>query len=208
MALAASSTQLGCGRDIDQVWDHLDSAPDAHELSCPSCRAARADLAGLASATRALRDADAADPDLEPGPGVLDRVLAVARAEVRRGRRLPLDPPTTEQTRPGTVSEQAVTAVVRRTGDRTGQVQGQVQIRRCALTLDVTGTGPGVLSGRGAADSGAAAVAVSLRVSVVYDLSIADACHALRGAVIAAVQQEVGIHVSSVDITVEDLHDA
>ncbi|RYD47250.1 MAG: hypothetical protein EOP83_28330, partial [Verrucomicrobiaceae bacterium] len=73
MALAAStSTQLGCGRDIDQVWDHLDQAPAAHERTCRYCQAARADLANLAQATQTLRVHHATNPDLEPSPGVLD----------------------------------------------------------------------------------------------------------------------------------------
>ncbi len=204
MALAASSTQLGCGRDIDQVWDHLDQAPDAHELTCPYCRAARTDLSGLASATQALRDDAASNPDLQPGAGLLDRILAVARSEVRRGRRFPLDQPGPERTSSSTVAEQAVTAVVRRTGDRTRQVQ----IRRCLLTLHDAGPAGATPSGSTAVDVGPAAVAVSLRVSVLRDLSIPEASRQLRAAIIHAVQQEVGLQVVSVDITVEDLHDA
>ena len=223
MALATpSSTQLGCGRDIDQVWDHLDQAPDAHELTCPYCRAARTYLAGLASATQAMRDDDATNPDLEPGPGVLDRILAVARAEVRRGRRLPLDQPRADVTSPNTVSEQAVTAVVRRVGDRTRQVQ----IRRCALTLanpaserpGVTTTSasstrapsrPRLLRTPGEAlGAGPATVAVSLKVSVAADLAIVDATNQLRTAINEAIEAEVGMRVVSVDITVEDVHDA
>ena len=126
MALAPPGTQLGCGRDIDEVWDRIGRAPDAHERVCPYCQAARADLAGLARATQAMRDDDTTNPDLEPSPGVLDRILAVARAEVRRGRRLPLDQPDADATGVNTVSEQAVTAAIRRTGDQ----MREVQIRR------------------------------------------------------------------------------
>lgn len=203
MALAASSsTQLGCGRDIDQVWDRLDQAPDAHELTCPYCQAARADLARLAEATRAMRQDDATNPDLEPGPGVLDRILAVARAEVRRGRRLPLDQPDPDRTTANSVSEQAVTAVVRRTGDRSGSVQ----IRRCTLALDDS---PGAVDvpGGDVVDRGPAAVTVFLQVSVSQDAAIAAATDELRAAVIEAVFQEVGMRVVAVNITVEDLHD-
>lgn len=218
MALTTSSTQLGCGRDIDQVWDHLDRAPDPHELTCPYCQAARADLAGLAEATRQLRVDDATNPDLQPGPAVLDRILAVARAEVRRGRRLPLDQPDSDGTTPNTVSEQAVTTVVRRVGDRTADIQ----IRRCSIaTISPVGTGS-VPAPSGDADAAGsvgallagpleaspAAVAVSLRVSVAHDLPIVRATVQLRSAVVEAVDQEIGIDVTSVDIHVEDVHDA
>jgi hypothetical protein len=199
MAVAASSTQLGCGRDIDQVWDHLHRAPDAHELTCPFCQAARDDLGRLASATRALRDDDAGNPDLEPGAHVLDRILTVARAEVRRGRRLPLDRPTADQTSPNTVSEQAVTAVIRRIGDQ----NSHVQIRRCALTVD-----PDDTAAESDVGPGPAVVAVSLRVSVEAGRPIAEVSDQLRASVIDIVAREVGMHVISVDITVEDIHDA
>jgi len=204
MALtAASSTQLSCGRDIDQVWDHLDLAPVGHELTCPYCRAARADLQELAQATRQLRDDDANNPDLQPGPAVLDRILDIARSEVRRGRRLPLDRPDVHGTSANTISEQAVTAVVRRAGDR----NAQVQIRRCAITTVPPAPTPERPTSE-ARDPDPAAVAVVLRVSVAHDLAIADATDRLREAVITAITQEVGVHVSGVDISVEDIHDA
>jgi len=223
MALTTgSSTELGCGRDIDEVWDHLDRPPDTHELTCPYCQAARTDLAGLAQATQQLRDDDAANPDRQPSPAVLDRILVIARAEVRRGRRLPLDQPEPDGTTPNTVSEQAVTAVVRRVGDRTTQVQ----IRRCATTTDAPTTAASrrpaddAATGQGgspqaivgapsseARDRGPASVRVSLRVSVAHNLVIAAVSSQLREAVITAVAQEVGMLVTTVDITVEDLHD-
>lgn len=236
MAVAPSSTALGCGRDIDQVWDHLGAAPDAHELTCPFCQAARADLADLGRATQAMRDDNTTNPDLQPSSGVLDRILTIARAEVRRGRRLPLDQPGEDLTSFNTVSEQAVSAVVRRVGDRTRQIQ----IRRCALTLDDSFRGvsheaeraarqqPDTIAGpvvaddpaatalasvdpdstlRGVLDTGPAAVAVSLRVSVAHDAPILEASEQLRRAIVAAVKQEVGVDVSAVHIHVEDLHD-
>ncbi len=128
-----STTRLGCGRDIDEVWASIDRPASAHEQQCVFCQEARASLARLAQVTAAQRRADADDPDLLPGPQVLTRVMEIARAEIRRGRRLPLD----EQLDDGTVSdltvsEQTVAAVVRRAGDT---VDG-VQIRRCRVELD------------------------------------------------------------------------
>lgn len=209
MAVApASSTRLGCGRDVDQVWENLDHAPDAHELACPFCRAARTDLAGLARATRELRDVEAADPDGTPGPQVLERILTVARAEVRRGRRLPLDRTGVDEDSVSTVSEQAVTAVVRRAGDR----DPRVQIRRCTLVVDPDpDPGPvplGTVEGGGVPEPGPTAVRVSLRVSIGHGAPVVDVGARLRASVIEAVGREVGMDVVSVDIAVEDLHDA
>ncbi len=217
MAVAPPTTALGCGRDIDQVWAHISQAPDPHEQTCPFCRSARADLAPLADATTAMRDGEATSPDRDPGPDVLDRILAVARAEVRRGRRLPLDQPSaTDRTSPNTVSEQAVCAVVRRVGDRTDDVQ----IRRCTVVSDTSRatvdepsgvSSPDRLDAAGSPDRGPAvpvpgAVRVSLRMSVAFDRSIVEVSEQLRHKVMVAIEEEVGMVVRAVDITVEDIH--
>ena len=149
---------------------------------------------------------DDEDPELQAGPQVIARILEVARSEARRSRRLPLSKP-----RPGqvvdelTVSEQAVAAVVRRTGDR----HGGLQVRRCSIDLvDARGAGRArVRRRRGPGRRGASDVRVSLRVSVGADVSIPLLSAELRSAVMAVVDREVGMNVVGVDIVVEDVHD-
>ena len=219
MEVTASSTQLGCGRDIDDVWDNIDHPANAHELTCTYCQAARKDLLSLARATRDLNRDDQADPGLQTSPQVIDRIFAVARSEVRRGRRLPL-----RQSGPGrvselTVSEQAVTAVIRRTGDR----GGIVRIRRCTaevLLADPADVAPADRSASDvapadrsasdlpASDLPASDVRVSLRVSVDSAAPIAVAVNDLRTAIIDVVDREVGMNVVRVDVTVDDVHHA
>lgn len=133
MAVSTDSTnRLGCGRDIDDVWATIDRPPSAHERQCPYCQEARASLGRLNRVIDAQRRADAAQPDLQPGPQVLSRVMEIARAEVRRGRRLPLDEPVADGTVSDlSVSEQTVAAAVRRAGDA---VPG-VEVRRCRVEL-------------------------------------------------------------------------
>lgn len=191
----SSSTRLGCGRDIDEVWAGVDRPATPHEQTCPFCSAARESMRELGRATAELRTQDEEDPDLQAGPQVIARILDIARSEARRSRRLPLSKP-----RPGqvvdelTVSEQAVAAVVRRTGDR----YGGVQVRRCSIDLvDAT-----VQEEQGASD-----VRVSLRVSVAADVSIPVLSAELRSAVMAVVDREVGINVVGVDLVVEDVHE-
>lgn len=221
MAMTTSTTQLNCGRDIDDVWANIDRPPTAHEVTCPFCRAARADLSELAAATRRLRDDDNTDPDRQSTPAVLDRILTIARSEVRRGRRLPLDPPDpVEPDAPttATISEQAVAAVIRRVADR----NPDLQIRRCAITLDPAhtpttpaGATTGAMTGGAAvlpADTAApqptrVEVSVSLRVSVGPYTSIPLATTELRPAIAQAVAAQIGLTVTSIDIAVEDLHD-
>lgn len=191
----SSSTRLGCGRDIDEVWAGVDRPATPHEQTCPFCGAARESMRELGRVTAELRTQDEEDPDLQAGPQVIARILDIARSEARRSRRLPLSKP-----RPGqvvdelTVSEQAVAAVVRRTGDR----YGGVQVRRCSIDLvDAT-----VQEEQGASD-----VRVSLRVSVAADVSIPVLSAELRSAVMAVVDREVGINVVGVDLVVEDVHE-
>ncbi|GAA3624464.1 hypothetical protein [Microlunatus ginsengisoli] len=202
MAVRNPSQQLGCGRDMDDVWASLDRPPDGHELGCPECRAARASLVELAEATAQLGRSD--DADLQAGPQVVDRILDIARSEVRRGRRLPLVEPVGDEPSSLSVAEQAVATIVRRVGDLTPGVQ----VRRCTVgpvlepqALDITEPDPPVDDGR------PAALTIGLGVSVDGRRQIPGLIEALRRAVIAAVEDEVGVRVPRVDVVVEDVHD-
>ncbi|SDS92346.1 hypothetical protein SAMN04488543_2650 [Friedmanniella luteola] len=189
-------SRLGCGRDIDEVWESLDEPPGPHERGCPFCQDARASLDGLAAAAAALTAADRDDPALHTSASVLDSIFSIARAEVRRGRRLPLvrlrdDELTAELT----VSEQAVVGIVWATGD---EMPG-LQARRCAVELvDDPDSRP--------ADD-RVRVRIELGVSVTAGLAIPAAVAELRRRIVAEVDRQVGIEVVSVDLRVEDVHD-
>ncbi|SEQ31982.1 Asp23/Gls24 family envelope stress response protein [Microlunatus flavus] len=200
----SSSTQLGCGRDIDDVWATIDRPPSAHEQTCPFCGPARASLLELERATAELRTADDEDPELQAGPQVVARILEVARSEARRSRRLPLSKPVAgEVTVDLTVSEQAVATVVRRAGDR----YGGLQVRRCSIEVVDDPQPPEVTTGERRPVRIPSDVRVSLRVSVGADVSIPQLSSEVRRAVIAVVDEEVGLNVVGVDIVVEDVHD-
>lgn len=201
---SAASTTLGCGRDIDDVWDNATKPPTAHEADCAECQAARESLAPLAAATAQLRDHDQTDPDLQPGPRVLDRILTVARSEVRRGRQLPLQQPAEAVASPITISEQAVSSVIRRVGDRSHIVQ----IRRCAVDLATQQDNESPIQTEPATrPGGPASVRLSLRVSIASGYEIANTVQTMRSAIIAAVHDQIGLIVTTVDVSVEDLHD-
>ncbi len=217
MAMSDPAVQLGCGRSMDDVWDHIETPPDQHELTCPFCRAARADLAALARATRQLRHDEINDDSLQTSPATLDRILTIARTEVRRGRRLPLTPPGPARSSDLTVSEQAVATVIRRAGDRLPDVQ----IRRCAVELTPADGAAASPSTPGAEVEAAARratsttlspgrvrIGVSLRVSVGSATAIPETMDALRRTISASVDHEVGVVVDRIDVTVEDVHDA
>lgn len=219
-----SSTRLGCGRDIDDVWDNIHHAPDAHEATCPDCSAARDSLSDLVDATSRMHSEDDADAQLQASPQVLTRILDVARSEVRRGRRLPLSKP-----RPGeistdlSVSEQAIVSVVRRACDR----DPLVHLRRCRVEL-VTAPGDTVLdvtvmddaaivrTDTTVDDTGLDIVLLDelepsdvrlfLRVSVDVTASIPQATRDLRRDLEQVMTSEVGMNVVDIEIIVEDVH--
>lgn len=208
------SSRLACGRDMDAVWDRIGSPPDAHERSCPHCEQARRDLGELASLTALEREAERTAPGLEPDPAVLGRIMDVARAEVRRGRRFPLDEPEVSEPAPElTVSEQAVSASARRAGDA---VPG-VEVERCVVSLVVDGRGPwqaspaGVLDLRQGPDSYGRArpsrVEATLQITVPVSASIPAVAAEVRSSVRRRVSSEVGVDVVRVDIEVRDTRD-
>ena len=226
MAVTNWSRQLGCGRDLDAVWAGIHRPPDAHEADCPDCQAARASLAELAIATSELTAVDEAE--LTPTPALVDRILDVARSEIRRGRRLPLvrpsianplisdqllgdplpgDPDDLGHGGPAqgdrgelSVAEQAVGALVRQTGD---QLPG-VQVRRCSVRPATVDDPVGLV---GSDPDEPAEVLIEVRVSVDGLSPIIELIEKLRRRVIATVQREAGLVVDRVDVIVEDIDD-
>jgi hypothetical protein len=196
MALANSTTRLGCGREIDEVWANADAPPNAHERECPDCRAARASLTELTTATRELRSHDREDPDLRLSADLVSKISSIARAEVRRGRRIPLQPsPPGIEEADLTVSEQAIATVIRDTCDRLPDIEA----RRCSVEVVGEGTD---------ADSDSVAIRVHLRISVSALTASPGRIEDLRQEIIAAVEDQVGVTARIVDIDVEDVHDA
>lgn len=196
MALADSTTtRLGCGRDIDEVWAHADSVPDAHERTCPDCRAARASLTELNAATRDLRVRDQADPELHLSDDLVSKISSIARAEVRRGRRIPLRHVPDGADADLTVSEQAIAGIIRDTCDRFADVEA----RRCSVEIS---------DQRAGLDSETVAIRARLRVSVAASTASPGRIEELRAEVITAVRDRVGITAQVVDIDVEDVFDA
>lgn len=196
MALANSTTtRLGCGRDIDDVWAHANSVPDAHEMTCPDCRAARASLTELNAATRDLRSRDQADPELHLSDDLVSKISSIARAEVRRGRRIPLRHVPDGADSDLTVSEQAVAGIIRETCDRFADIEA----RRCSVEIS---------DRRAGLDPETVAIRARLRISVAASTASPGRIEDLRAEVIAAVHDRVGITAQVVDIDVEDVLDA
>jgi uncharacterized alkaline shock family protein YloU len=197
--------RLGCGRSIDEVWARIDLPPDPHEQTCPDCQAARHDLGDLAVATHLVTAADKADPTLRLDSTALTGIIEIARAEVRRGRRIPI-----EQPRPGaagdelTVSEQTLANLIRRTSD---EIAG-LEARRCAVALserDPADSSP--QASESEAPAAPTEITINLRISVASTVAIPALTQLLRERVRTAVELEVGIAATTINITVEDIYD-
>ena len=199
--------RLGCGRSIDDVWARVDLPPDPHEQTCPDCQAARHDMGDLAAATRGLVAADKADPALRLNSSAITGILEIARAEVRRGRRIPMDQP-----RPGaagdelTVSEQTLANLIRRTSD---EIDG-LEARRSAVALSkhepLNEDAPGPETRQPGTLAAPAEITVDLRISVAPTTAIPALTRLLRDRLRTAIDLEVGITATVINITVEDIH--
>lgn len=197
------STQLGCGREIDDVWANIDHPPDDHEADCPDCQAARANLADLNTAAREMLAGDVADPQLHTDPDVLDNIVAIARAQIRRGRAIPFRQPKAGAPNGElAVSEQAVATVVRRASD----LVAGVEARRCRIDIE-SSTPADADSGPDPAP-GPTAISIALSVTVSGGQPILPMIEQLRERVTETVATVIGLQVKAIDVTVEDLHDA
>ncbi|GAB1509233.1 anti-sigma factor [Actinophytocola sp. KF-1] len=108
---------LPCGRDVEDVWAHLDGG-DEHDRACPHCQGARQSLTVLRDLTKELADEETAPPRDLTG-----RIMAAVRTEIRRHELV--GPPGGVR-----VSAQAVAAVLRFAADG---VPG-VRARGCRVT--------------------------------------------------------------------------
>lgn len=190
MAVTQDPTRLGCGRTIDSVWDTIHEQPDEHQRECPECQRARASLQDVAQATAALRQHEASDPALQPGPRLLSSVMDLVRAEVRRGQQIPLVVETPLEL---TISEQSVIALVWSAAD---SIPG-VRSRRCRVSVDQAAQ----------TDGRPATVDVSLRLTVSADTAIPPTLEALRHAIRELVAAETGLTVRQITLGVEDVFD-
>ena len=223
------ATRLGCGRDVDDVWDHIDQPPDEHEQACPYCTKARSDLAELSAATRQLAAADREDSALRVPDGMLSDVLTIARTEVRRGRTIPLqrrvparhlsagdegysehdgDFSGGDLASDLTVSEQLIATVVREVCDR----NPDVEVRRVRIEATATPTAaadapaiPPTEAPTGAIEP--ADLFVELQATVRPNVAIPGLLDDLRRTIQSAVVNQIGTTVSRIDIDVVDLID-
>jgi len=170
---------LPCGRLVEDVFDDVETGrTDAHSAECEHCATARRSLHQLTEATRLLVE----DP-AEPPPGLLDRVMAAVRAELRRGAALPLP----AQLGPAEVSEQAVAVVLRYAAD---SVAG-VWARSCRIAAEPARPGT---------------VRIRMSLSLRYGSGPVEPLVAeVRRRVSTALSGQVGLTAHTVDLELVDI---
>jgi uncharacterized alkaline shock family protein YloU len=121
--------------------------------------------------------------DVMPGARVKDAVMRVARAEVRRGRRLPVraDPAGSIE-----ISEQTLSALVRFACD---SVPG-VRSRRCQVAQR---------------DGG---LDITVRLAIRSGTSGPELAEQVRARITAVVPARAGLSVGRIDLIIEDVYDA
>ena len=178
-------------------WAGIDQPPTGHEEHCPQCQAARTRLQRLQEATRAWRESDLHDPELKPGPGLTNAIMDVARAEIRRGKRLLVR--TTEH---GTIeiSEQALSSLIRRAATA---VPG-IHSRRCHIEISPLRVNRAESTPTGSTDT---QLIINFRVATAAGIDIPRAVDALRRHISSSLPAALGITAETINITVEDLYD-
>jgi hypothetical protein len=166
---------LPCGRDVEGVWDGLDS-PDEHAVLCPDCRAVRESLLVLREATAEL----VADDELAPPPGLTSRIMAAVRADVRRWDVVELPGEGPDSAR---ISARAAAAVLRFAADGV----------------------PGVLARHCRVVEGDGGAVVELDIAVEAAELTPATVERVRERVTAAAGARIGWHTTTLDLTVVDV---
>lgn len=130
--------RLACGRELDDLWEGLDRAPDEHEQDCATCQAARDSMSMVQDATASMR-LENESPEMTPSPRLAESIKSLARTQVRRDRTFVVIHDDDGEV---TASEWAVVQSIRRVLDplpelRVQRVRISTTERGLALTLRI-----------------------------------------------------------------------
>lgn len=183
---------LPCGRELSHVWEQWEAGvPDPHADGCPHCTQALEALRQLEGIVTEARDTSPREQDTSALTG---RVMDVVRLELRPGRTLPL----------GDEDEDAwiVEAAAARTVRAAAESLPGVRAGSCRIgPLDE----PAVPAPAGRLARGPVRIRVEVQVPLPWNLpEVADR---VRSRILEAVDDELGMRIAVVDVTISDLID-
>ncbi|MDN3026023.1 Asp23/Gls24 family envelope stress response protein [Streptomyces sp. S.PB5] len=180
--------RLPCGRELADVWRQWEEGPvDPHTRACPHCSAALHELDALEDVVRQAR---ADEPAQDDGGALVERVMDVVRLELRPGRTLPLGTPAEDDW----IVEAAAAKVFRAAADSLPGVR--------ASSCRVAPQDPAVTGSRARGP-----VTVRIEVAVAMTVNLRQVAEQVRERVLAAADDQLGMAVGSVDVTVTDVLD-
>lgn len=177
----ADDEPLPCGASLALLWD---DGPARDHADCGHCAAALADLAAL---DRTVRAAVAVRGDV---PDLAARVMDLVRTELRPGPLVPLDEPE------GWITETAAARLFR----RAAEALPGVAAGSCRITP---------LSGRTVVRGRLPHEPLRVRLEIAVDLArpVPETSAAVRGRVLRAAADHIGLDLAEVDVAVIDLLD-
>lgn len=183
---------LPCGRELSHVWEQREAGvPDPHADGCPHCAQALDALRRLEGIVTEARDTAPREQDTSALTG---RVMDVVRLELRPGRTLPL----------GDEDEDAwiVEAAAARTVRAAAESLPGVRAGSCRIgPLDE----PASPASAGRLARGPVRIRVEVQVPLPWNLP--EAADRVRRRVLEAVDDELGMRIAVVDVTISDLID-
>ncbi|WP_244177836.1 hypothetical protein [Streptomyces atriruber] len=190
---------LPCGRALWEVWERAESGgSDPHADTCPHCTEALNTLRSLEDVVSAARERDREGAPWDPEPdtsALVGRVMDVVRLELRPGRTLPLGEPAEDTW--------IVEAVAARTVRAAADSLPGVRAGSCRIEALAHEEGAAAPAGRW--PRGPVHIRAEVEVALTWNLQ--EVAEKVRHTVREAVDEELGMRVATVDVTVADLID-
>lgn len=181
---------LPCGRELSYVWEQREAGvPDPHADGCPHCAQA---LDALRHLEGVVTEARATAPREQDTSALAGRVMDVVRLELRPGRTLPL----------GDEGEDAwiVEAAAARTVRSAAESLPGVRAGSCRIgPLEE----PAAPAPAGRLTRGPVRIRVEVQVPLMW--SLPEVADRVRERILAAVDEDLGMRVAVVDVTISDL---
>ncbi|WP_208835532.1 Asp23/Gls24 family envelope stress response protein [Streptomyces alboniger] len=199
----AEREPLPCGRELWSVWERWETGEsDPHAAACPHCTEALNTLRHLEEVVSAARETEPREREIDAS-ALVGRVMDVVRLELRPGRTLPLG----EEEEDAWIVEAAAARTVRAAaetlpGVRAGSCRIEVRAQDAGTDADAH------------ADSAVPAgrlrrgpVGIRLEVEVALTWHLQEVAERIRRRVLEAVDAELGMRVTAVDVTIADVTD-